>query len=242
MKSLKNLLQFRGELHDIYLINFSVDAAEVAHRVPSPIRPAIQNGRVLVSMVDVHLLNMQPDRPRLPLKFNYQHVAFRLLVEDADWNSDHRQHGVYFLDSFTDRPFLAWAGNLFSEFHYHVGHIVNYPEGLRLEAGDRFMEYQLTGPEQHLDEPMKHLQSRIGAIDRAWAVVGDSLQKTQIVREHWPLQAMHCTQFATNFFETAQFQGAFRVPEVIHYQWLRPEVVSSLATEYPWNPSALSHA
>ncbi|MFN8393655.1 MAG: DUF2071 domain-containing protein [Bacteroidia bacterium] len=242
MKALKNLFQFRGELHDIYLLNFSVDAREIAGRLPSPIRPALHQGRALISMVDVHLRNMQPEKPRLPFKFHYQHVAFRLLIEDAQWNDDGREHGIFFLDSFTDRPFLAWAGNLFSEFQYQVGWIANYPSGLRLDAGNKFVEYQLVGPEQHMDDRLRNLQTRIRAIDRAWALVDNRLQKTQIVREHWPLEAMHCTQFETNFFETARFEGAFRVTEAIHYQWLRPEVVKTLSAEAMWNPSALSHA
>lgn len=241
MKSLKNLLQFKGELHDIFLVNFSVDAREVVDRLPYPIRPVLQQGRALISMVDVRLLNMQSEKPRLPFKFHYQHIAFRLLVEDGPWNADGLQHGVFFLDSFTDRPFIAWAGNIFSEFHYKVGRINNFPNGLHLQFEDKLLDYQLVGPELKADDRLQTLQKRIGAIDRAWALVDNQLQRTQIVREHWPLQAMQCSRFTTNFFETAKFEGAFRVTESIHYQWLRPEVVKTLAPAPAWNPNALSH-
>jgi hypothetical protein len=221
-------MQFQGELHDISLINFSVDVREIADRIPVPIRPRLQAGRALISMVDVNLRNMRAKSAWLPFTFHYQHIGFRVLVEDAAWNPEKTDKGVYFLDSFTDRPFLIWAGNWMANFHLQNAKLTNYPAGLRLDCGDKFLEYDLCGPNLTPSPQVVELQNKIGAIDRAWAVDGNELQKTQIVREKWPLQPMNCTRFATNFFESARFEGAFRVTESIHYQWLPAETVLKL--------------
>lgn len=229
MKFLKNLrLQFQGELHEIYLVNFSVDPAELQDRLPAPIRLRLVDGRALVSMVDVRLRNMRAKGRGWPFRFHYQHIGFRVLVEDGAWNADGINHGIYFLRSFTDRPFIVLAGNLLSNYRLEHAILTNYPAGLHLESGDEFLHYHVAGPQLNLDEKTARLQKTIGAIDRAWAVEGDELQKTQIVREKWPLQPMHCTRFKTNFFQSARLEGVFRVPETIHYTWLPAETIRSL--------------
>lgn len=237
MKSLKNLrLRFQGELQDIHLVNFSVEAAELAGRIPEPIRPRTTAGRALISLVDVSLRNMRVQAAWTPFRFHYQHIGFRVLVQDAQWNSDHAHRGIFFLQSFTDRPAIAWAGNLLGNFRFETAHLANYPAGLRLEAGKRWLHYHLAGPLLHPDVHIQSLQAQIGDIDRAWAVVGNELRKTQILRERWPLQPMNCIRFGTNFFETARFEAAFRVPEPIHYTWLPPETV----LRFPTHPHRLA--
>lgn len=242
MKTVKNKgMQFQGELHDIYLINFSVEAREVADRIPEPIRPRLQQGRVLISMVDVNLRNMRAKSAWLPFTFNYQHIGFRVLVNDADWNTEHQDKGVYFLDSFTDRPYLIWAGNLLANFRLQQAKFTNYPAGLRLDCGDHFLEYDLCGPNLTPSANILELQTKIGAIDRSWAMEGNALHKTQIVREKWPLQPMNVNRFATNFFESARLEGAFRVTESIHYEWLPAETVQILRPSTPILQPALSY-
>ncbi len=229
MSLLKNLrLQFSGDLHEIYLVNFSVDAAELRDLLPAPIRPRLQGGRAMISMVDVRLLNMRANSRLIPFKFHYQHIGFRVLVEDAQWNADRAHHGIYFLRSFTNNPTMTFAGNLIANYHLENANLLNFPSGLKLIQDDQFLQYHLTGPVFEPDAKSLQLKETIGAIDRAWAVEGHELQKTQIVREKWPLQAMTCTRFNTNFFETARLEGAFRVTETIHYTWLPAETVAQL--------------
>ncbi len=232
MSFLKNLrLQFSGDLHEIYLINFSVEAAELRGLLPEPIRPSIKDGRAMISMVDVRLLNMRAKSKLIPFKFHYQHIGFRVLVEDAQWNPENSNKGIYFLRSFTDNPTMTWAGNMFANYRLENAKLINSPSGLRLTSGDQFLEYHLTGPVFEPDHKSKQLKETIGAIDRAWAVEDHELQKTQIMREKWPLQAMNCLRFETNFFETARFEGAFRVTEMIHYTWLPAETVAILTPQ-----------
>jgi hypothetical protein len=193
-------------------------------------------------MVDVQLRNMRAMKMWLPFRFHYQHIGFRVLVEDAEWNPEHEHKGVFFLDSFTDKPAIARVERLFSNYKLQRARLINTAAGLRLEHGDRFLEYYLAGPVEAPNEKLEALQAQIGALDRAWAVDGDELKKTQIVREKWPLEPMNCFRFSTNFFETAKLEGVFRVPETIYYNWLSPETVMHLQADTPVDHSALSYA
>ncbi len=234
MGFLKNLrLQFQGELHEIYLVNFSVDPAELEDALPAPLRLRLVNGRALISMVDVRLMNMKAKAAWLPFKFHYQHVAFRVLVQDAQWNADGQNHGIYFLRSFTDNPRMVSAGNLLTNYRLELAHLENYPSGLRIRSGDQRLEYQLTDPVHAHEQDTKSiaLQTTLSGIDRAWAMEENELQKTQIMREKWPLEAMNCNRFNTNFFESAKLEGVFRVPETIHYTWLPAETIETFTRQ-----------
>ena len=56
MNILKKLpISFKGELHHIQLINFSIDADEVASFIPKEIKIGRINGRAMISMVNVEL-------------------------------------------------------------------------------------------------------------------------------------------------------------------------------------------
>jgi Uncharacterized conserved protein (COG2071) len=243
MSNFRNLrLQFSGELHEIHLVNFSIDAAELRDLIPAPIKPRIVQGRAMVSMVDVRLRNMHAKSALLPFNFHYQHIGLRVLVEDARWNAENTNKGIYFLRSFTDSPMMVFGGNLLTNYHLENAELANFPAGLELKCGDQFLKYHLAGPNLTPDHKMQELQQTIGAIDRAWAVENHELQKTQIVREKWPLMPMNCIRFSTNIFETARLEGAFKVPETIYYTWLPAETVQVLNPTTPFIPTALAHA
>lgn len=53
-------IHYKGELHDVRLINFTVDMDEIKGKVPSHIKPRDFKGRAMISMVDVKLKNMRP--------------------------------------------------------------------------------------------------------------------------------------------------------------------------------------
>jgi Uncharacterized conserved protein (COG2071) len=243
MSALKNMrLQFTGELHEIHLVNFSVDPAELRDLIPAPLKLRLVHGRAMISMVDVHLRNMRATSKLFPFRFAYQHIGFRVLIEDARWNAEKSNKGIYFLRSFTERPFMAWAGNLLTNYRLENAELVDFPAGLEMQAGDQFLKYHLAGPDLTPDSKLLELQQTIGAIDRAWAVENHELQKTQIVREKWPLLPMKCTRFSTNFFETARLEGVFKVPEKILYTWLPAESVQVLDSTPAFTPTVLAHA
>jgi len=216
-------IKYSGELHDVKLINFSVDKEEVLPMVPKGIKVRDFQGKAVISMVNVKLKKMRPSWWPVQLSFNYQHVAFRLLIDDSGLNSG-QSKGIYFIKSFADKPIVSWAGNLLS--HYNLSHAeIHDVFGFDLWQEDKFMRYQLN--EKPFEGP-KELKSTIQSIDRAYAVNSSDLVCTEIQRDKWPIEWVNCIGFETNFFKSAELLGAFCVKEVIDYKWLPAKPVSKL--------------
>ena len=54
MNLLKRIpIHYKGELHDVRLINFSVDLDEIKDNVPAKIKVRNFNNRAMISMLDV---------------------------------------------------------------------------------------------------------------------------------------------------------------------------------------------
>ena len=103
MSFLKKLpISFTGELHHIQLVNFSVEREEIETQIPEEIKVRLINGRAMISMVNVELKRMHPVFLSAAIKFNYRHVAFRLLVDDLKlnievrWQNGERNHTEMF--------------------------------------------------------------------------------------------------------------------------------------------------
>lgn len=224
MKLLKHIpIHYKGELHDVRLINFSVEPDEIRHVVPSQIRIRTFDGRAMISMVDVKLRRMHPIFVPSMLHFNYRHIAFRLLVDDSHLNNGIAK-GIYFLRSFTDKPLIAIGGSWFTDYNLNTATIVDQDNEVRITKGDDVVTYSIDNTMEYNLSP--HLHDTIGALDRAYSTDGTTTRMTEIQREKWPIQPMGCTRFRTTFFKTARFEGAFRVPETIYYDWLPPKPVS----------------
>ncbi|MDX5398083.1 MAG: DUF2071 domain-containing protein, partial [Hymenobacteraceae bacterium] len=80
-------IQYKGELHQVKLINFTVEKSEIEPFLPKGIKIRNYKNRALISMVNVKLHHMHPAFLPANFSFNYQHIGFRLLVEDAEFNS-----------------------------------------------------------------------------------------------------------------------------------------------------------
>ncbi|MCE7994583.1 MAG: hypothetical protein HEP71_21570 [Roseivirga sp.] len=223
MKLLKQIpITYQGELHEVKLINFSVNMEEVIPLVPAGIKVRDFDGKAIISMVNVKLKSMRPTGLPKGLSFDYQHVAFRLLVEDSTLNEGENK-GIFFLKSFSDKPMVVWSGNLMT--NYRLSHAqISKVGGFRLDQDEHYIRYQLTDKVNPED---KELKSIIGAIDRAYAMEEGKLMKTLIQRETWPIEQVDCINFETNFFTSAKLLGAFEVGEVIHYHWLAPALVGN---------------
>lgn len=224
MSLIKKLpIKYSGELHDVKLINFSVAMEEVQPLVPKGIKVRDFDGRAIISMVNVRLKDMRPSWFPKSLSFNYQHVAFRLLIDDSNLNGG-KAKGIYFLKSFTTQPIVAWMGNLMSHYRLSTAHIHDV-FGFDLWQDDKFIRYNLN--EKPTEGP-RDLKSTIQSIDRAYAMDTSDLLCTVIQRKKWPIEWVNCVGFETNFFKSAELLGAFCVKEVIDYQWLPAQSVRSL--------------
>ena len=217
-------VKYTGELHEVKLLNFSVDIHEVAQMVPAAIKVRKFNGRAMISMVNVMLKNMHPSCLPRQLNFSYRHIAFRLLVDDSEWSGGQCK-GVYFLRSFTDKPSIVMGGNLFTDYKLENANITCVDDMLELRQDSRFLTYALEDASPAMEQ--SELRTITGSLDRAYFVFGNRLRVVQIQREKWPLEEVGCYHFQTNFFGTARLEAAFRVREAINYQWLPPKTLAT---------------
>jgi hypothetical protein len=223
MSILKQLpFRFTGELHQVQLVNFTVDRAEVEGRLPAGIKPRYFDDRVMISMVNVDLRNMHPSGFPLP-GFAYRHIGFRLLVDDAYLNQGTCK-GIFFLRSFTDKPLVVLGGSLLTDYNLERAEIYARENEVYFTKDGHFLRYSFTKEKTALVQP--GLMERISALDRAYSMLDGKLRMVEIQREKWPLEALCCEDFETTFFATARFEGAFRVTETIFYKWLPPQLIT----------------
>ncbi len=224
MEFLKRIpIAYKGQLNDVKLINFTVSIDEVKKFVPQGIRiRSFENNLAMISMVNVKLTRMRPSFLPGEFSFAYQHIAFRLLVEDSSLNNGFNK-GIFFLKSFTNKNLIAIGGNIFTNYRLTPATIVENGNQFSLEQGSQYIRY-CQNPETH-SGVNPELKEIIGSLDRAYSVLNNRLNVTIIQREKWPIEWIECNDFNTNFFETAKFQGAFRVKEMIPYTWLPPKSV-----------------
>jgi uncharacterized protein YqjF (DUF2071 family) len=222
MSFLKKIpIHYKGELHDVRLVNFSVEMREVIDKVPPFIKIRDFEGRALISMVDVKLKNMRPKQFPF-LRFNYRHVAFRLLVDDSRYHGGLNK-GIFFLQSFTNQSLIIKGSNLLTDYNLQSAKLEEHDDQVDIAQGEKYVRYRIG------KEVISHdgsLMRTIGALDRAYSVVGNRLRVTVIQREKWPLQRVACGDFENTFFESAKLEGAFRVFDTIYYDWLPPKDVA----------------
>ncbi|MBX9850634.1 MAG: DUF2071 domain-containing protein [Cytophagaceae bacterium] len=224
MEALKRIpVKYIGELHDVRLVNFSVDIKELDGKVPSSIQVRDFNGRALISMVDVKLKKMHPSFLPSAFHFGYRHVAFRLLIDDSKYNNGDYK-GIFFFKSFSDNPVIVTGGNIFTDYNLEKASITEKEKEVFIRQGNDHIRYCI---ENHPTEKVNEgLRKTVGSIDRAYSVLSDEVRVTQIQREKWPIQQVGCYNFENTFFQTAKLEGAFRVFETIYYQWLPPKSVN----------------
>ncbi len=223
---LKNIpVSYRGELHQVKLVNFSVAMDEVLPLVPAGIKVRDFNGRALISIVNVQLKKTRPTFIPGFLHFNYQHIGFRLLVEDAGLNNGQNK-GVYFIRSFTNKSWIVLGGRYFTNYKLETAHLTTTENSFLLRKADYYLEYKTTGIQPKVNPELKEI---VGTLDRAYSGSKTNLRMVKIQREKWPLAEIAVTDFKTNFFKTAQLEGAFRVPETIFYQWLPSQKIKLCA-------------
>lgn len=216
-------LSFRGTLHEVRLVNFSIDTSEAQPFLPPPLRAGNLHGRALVSMVSVRLRSMRLRSLPALCGFGYRHVAFRLLVDDSQYTGGPTK-GIYFVRSFVHNPLLALGGNILTDFRFSSAHIEQTQEQLLVTSGNSSIVARFSDKPVNADPDLHNV---IGAIDRAYTVHNRRVYRVQIQRTSWPLVPLECTYFQTSFFHSTRFEGAFIVPGTIPYVWLPPQEILS---------------
>jgi len=173
-------MEFKGELHEVKLINFSVDVGEVKHLVPTKLKIFEENGKAIISMVDLQLKQMRA--VWLPfVKFGYRHVAFRLLLSDETLSHENEPKGIFFIKAFSQHRLLNWGGN----YNLLFAKISEGFNVFNLIKEKQFIEYALD--EKSAVQQEDDLYRKIKRIDRAYAQENNEVVVTQIAREEWPI-------------------------------------------------------
>jgi hypothetical protein len=118
---------------------------------------------------------------------------------------------------------IVFGGSLFTDYHLENAIINDSGSEFSLTQKNKSLEYSIKDKDPEIKN--EGLKEMIGAIDRAYSVLGNKIRVTQIQRERWPIELVECTEFKTNFFETARLEGAFLVREMIKYIWLPPQTL-----------------
>jgi hypothetical protein len=229
-------LRFQGELHDVELVQFSLDPDEARANLPEPFSPRIVGGRALVSVVNVRLVGMRPRWvPRL-LTFGFRHIAIRMMIDDRPFSGTGEERGIFFLRSFTEHPLIAFGADWLS--HYRLTRADVHPAGAsggwEICQGDKVLRYRLDEPGERPDGTMfdswEDAEVPVASLDRAYAVDrrGDAW-RTVIRRPDWPLVPASVRDFRVDFFESARLEGGFRVAAPVPYVWEAPERVAPCA-------------
>ena len=217
-------MKIKGELHDIKLINFSVKLEEVWPFVPKSLQILQDNGRAIISMVDVKLKNMHPSIAPF-FKFGCRYVAFRLLLDDTIMTGVKKPKGVYFLKNFSNQPIFNFLGNLLFNQNTSYASIIEHSDAFSLKHGTKRLEYALNPYTKCHGEPFLH--EKIHRIDRVYETNENGIFVSKILKEnYWPIEPVKCYHFATNFFKTVRFLGAFKVKNNLNYAWNSPVLVS----------------
>ncbi len=229
MYTLKTLpISYEGDLHNVKLINFTVDPDEIRSQVPEQLPLRLFDGKAMISMVNVELKNMKPTFMPSFAHFNYRHVGFRLLIDDRQFTGAESK-GIFFLRSFTDRSGIAVAGKHLTNYRLEKGNIACTGLDFLMEKGDKYLRYRLK--DQGDERQPNGLKDRIRKLDRAFAVDHTGVWMTRVLRISWPIEAVKCAEFETNFFESANYVGAFRIRDVIRYNWLSPRQIEASRRE-----------
>jgi uncharacterized protein YqjF (DUF2071 family) len=223
--SLKDLpITLAGKLHDIEIVHFTVDMDEMKQHIPAPLKVRSVGGQSLVSLVNVTPHNMGPRLLPPIMRPTYQAFLFRTVLEDAEYNEEKKDLGLYFT-AVRSPNFMARAGlQLFTDIVVEACETTRTGNRVELKTGERFVRYEFD--EQAPVTPDPEIEDIANALDRAYTVNDEGVVRRVVIeRYRWPLKQVHCKEFSTNFFRSARLRACYKVDEVIDYVWKPFEVL-----------------
>lgn len=96
-----------------FLVNFAVDPAALAAKLPTHLEPDVHAGRAYVSIVVALMKDMRPAFVPAPLGITYSQVVYRAVVKCG------AERGVTFLRSDADNSLMVAAGNALTFFRFN---------------------------------------------------------------------------------------------------------------------------
>jgi len=225
MDALKTLpIAYTGELHEVQLVAFSVPEEEIRPNLQKGINPLVENGRVLFTMVSVELKKMKANV--FPVGFSYKHIAIRMCLNDHAFNESNEDQGVYFYQSFTDRPSLVAGGKLMTAYNLETAKFKTAGDVFEMKSGDDYLLFAIDKSVPKIGDV--DLYNKVQRLDRAYFIARSKLYRTCITRSEWPIKWADCYAFETNLFKDVKKEGAFYIEHPILYKWNPPVCVSPL--------------
>jgi hypothetical protein len=114
---MKNAITMAGQIDRCWLFTYRVPSAEVERLLPPPLELVTRGPWAFINIVVSHLRQMRPKGLPAAVGIGYWHVAYRLYAKARS------VEGLYFLRSDADSPLMVAAGNLLTDFKFHLAAI-----------------------------------------------------------------------------------------------------------------------
>lgn len=128
----KNPLTVVGKLDRCWLFTYRTSVETASELLPRPLEPVTYSGYAFWNIVVCHISAMRPAHFPAFVGVNYWHLAYRLYAR-LPLASGETVEGLYFLRSDCDHRLMALAGNLLTDFHFHVASLRVQPQNDALE-------------------------------------------------------------------------------------------------------------
>ncbi|MFC4766097.1 DUF2071 domain-containing protein [Effusibacillus consociatus] len=142
-----------GQLDGCLLFMYCCPADKVRHLVPQCLELVTYKGNAIIGVVVSRLKHMRPWPLPKWTGIGYRHVAYRIYVEYTPPGQEPIQ-GLYFLRSEANNPLMKKAGNLLTDFRFHLADIT-------LAKADRTIDFKI----ENSDDGLGNARARLSLED-----------------------------------------------------------------------------
>jgi len=237
----KNSLTVVGVLSRCWLFTYRTPIASAQHLLPQPLEPVIHNGYAFWNVVVSLVQHMRPRYFPSFVGITYWHIAYRLYVR-LPLQNEKAIEGLYFLRSDCDNRFMAIAGNLMTDFCFHIANVQIQEQEALIDIRIDELEASAQVCLLKSDEPRLSPTSAFTSLEEAadflkYKPNGISIQRNgaanvvRIARQEdlWRYRLMHVEKAHWSFFDSMDVQPeiCYQI-EPIAYQWNRGKLYRPL--------------
>jgi uncharacterized protein YqjF (DUF2071 family) len=135
----KNPITVVGNLDRCWLFTYRTPIELARTLLPQPLELVTHKEYAFWNIVICHIRSMRPKHFPAFIGVHYWHLAYRLYARLPLANGEAIE-GLYFLRSDCDQRLMALAGNLLTDFHFHIA-------SLQLQRNQEALEIQLDSPD-----------------------------------------------------------------------------------------------
>jgi hypothetical protein len=231
-------LTIRGRIAQCWLFVYRAPAESVAALLPRTMEPVTKGGFAFWNIVVCRLEGIRPVPLPAAIGLGYWHVAYRIHVRTFK-ESGEAIEGLFFVRSDSDRRVMALAGNLLTDFNFHLAqvHVVAAPAGVSAtivspEAAATFEIDRVSLPQLTPGSPFDSLEAAARALEYEPAALsghGEDAVSVSAVRRDaacWRWKPVAVTHARWQFFDgrDTALELCYEV-EPIDYLWEARRVV-----------------